>query len=131
MSNEPIHELEGFCQVLSASGLLRDKSIESVVADFRAHAEGDKFGASLPGFTHFLVRRGLLTAWQCGKLRLHQYKGFFLDNYLIVDQLPFGKNCSRFVAENVETGQLVVLCAKPPEQRQSSDVEYWIEEFRP
>jgi hypothetical protein len=128
MAHEPIHEMAGFCHVLATSGLLGSESIDDVVGAFRerARTQPNKYGTSLTAFTTYLIAEGKLTCWQCAKLRSHQYKGFFFEQYRIVDQLPFGDGFSRFVAEDAVRGRVVVLCVRPPGTQPE---KHWIDDF--
>jgi len=135
MSNQaPINDIDGFCRILAASGLVGGDWIASALADFRAHAARDsKYGASFTAFTKYLVANGIVTCWQCAKLRNGQYKGFFLDGYKLLDHIGADPSCSRYLAEDSRTGQCVVLCFKPLSVAplRNGNPQYWVEDFHP
>lgn len=131
-SHLPINDIQGFCRVLAASGLIAGDSIAAILADFRAPAAHDaKYGASFTAFTRYLVANGIVTCWQYAKLRNGQYQGFFLDGYKILDHIGADSGCSRFLTEDTRTAQSVVLCVKPPSVAPltNGNPEYWIEDF--
>ncbi len=134
MTEKPICDADGFSRVLLASGLVDETELAAIVADFRSHAARDpKYGASLTAFTTYLVAKGIITCWQCAKLRNGQYKGFFLDGYKMLDHLRDDERCNRYLVEDSRTGQCVVLCVVPTSisPQKTGNLDYWIEEFRP
>ena len=133
-SHAPLNDIDGFCRVLAASGLVSGDSIAAILVDFRAHSAQDtKYGASFTAFMKYLVANGIVTCWQCAKLRNGQYQGFFLDGYRILDSIGADPGCSRFLAEDSRSAQCVVLCVKPPSVAplKNGHPEYWVEYFNP
>lgn len=56
-----------------------------------------------------LVDDGLLTEWQCGKLRQGKFKGFHIDNYCLLTQLETNDVETTFTAREVAKGTIVEL----------------------
>src|SRR5689334_16243670 len=115
MGSNTSNDIDEFCRLLGASGLLPPQSIDVALASFRAgNSSAAKYGISLTGFTRFLVMHDILSCWQIAKLRSGQYKGFFLEGNKLVDSLGDDGRCSRYLAEVVSTAELVVVCVVPP-----------------
>jgi hypothetical protein len=53
----------------------------------------------------YFISRGALTAWQCEKLRNGRYKGFFIRQFRLLNQLPG----ARYLAADRNTHQRVIL----------------------
>lgn len=129
---KPISDINRFCQVLLASGLVSDIVLSDVRAAFHSKATRDSMhGATLTAFAADLVARGIITSWQCGKLRRGQYKGFFFEGYKLLGHLGDDDRCNRYLAEDCRTAKCVVLCVIPPLIAPMKDrhLEYWVEDY--
>ena len=109
---------KAFCSLLSASGLLSEQKIRSLLHDFPQHAESSTIFAS------FLVEEGLLTKWQAGKLLQGKNRGFFLGPYKLLRHLAKGGMSTLYVAEHTETGEIHALKVLPPSKAEASDASY-------
>jgi serine/threonine-protein kinase len=125
----PITGLDDFCHVLAASGLVDPRLLTSLRRQFQAEhslAEGSPEAAR--AFADHLIAKGTLTAWQSQKLCDGKYKGFFLDHYKLTGHVSVEQTYSRFLAEDTNTHQLVVLCIQPPTK--DGKVHYYVEEYK-
>lgn len=93
-----------FWDHLSKSRLLSDEESASLGREFsRRGVESDEVAARL------LVDRGLLTQYQADRLLEGRARGFFFDNYKILDLLGAGGMGWVYRAEDVNTGEVVAL----------------------
>ena len=107
-------DVSTFSELLLASGLLNTSVLRSLTNDFHGQvASGKQIDTSLTTFTSYLVASGFLTCWQCAKLREGRYKGFFLDDYKLLDCLGPDDKVTRFLALHGFNGQRVVLAVTP------------------
>jgi hypothetical protein len=68
---------------------------------------------SLDDFVEQLLSQEVITAWQCEKLKRGQYKGFYLDDFLLLDFDHVDSERSYYVARNLKTGELNLLGIYP------------------
>jgi hypothetical protein len=121
-------ETRDFLVLLRRSGLLDKAGIRKARKLYRLDAVGE---SELDKLCSHLVANGILTEWQCGKLRKGRWKGFFLDNYMIMDHIGKDENRAYYLAEDSETGRLVSMAVTPPNRVQGPDgkVHYSVTEF--
>lgn len=100
-----------FVASLVASQLVDQKRAASLSEEFRQSGSSN---LTITGFCDFLISKGVVTYWQCMKLRNDQYKGFFCGEYVIIDYLSSNNVSSLYVARHVKTGEVVVLVFDPP-----------------
>ena len=94
-------EIDRFCTLIAASGLMAAGDIAGVRKDFAAslpYAAADRVG--LAAFCQFLIECGALTAWQCGKLQEGRYKGFFIDRLKLLSVVGYSDMEMICLAEN-------------------------------
>ena len=129
----PVCDLDEFCGFLSASRIVDVNQLTALREEFDGDVTfGVIYGESLTGFTRFLVAKDIVTCWQIAKLRQRKYKGFLLDEYFIYDLLGYDNDGSRYLARDIRTKQLVILCVRPADRRRpDGEPEYSVEEFRP
>lgn len=92
-------EWDNFLGLIVASGLLGLPQVVDAINESGAR--------DVAALGKHLIATKLLTVWQCNKLRDGRYKGFFLDNYKLLDILSIDER--RYLAENTETGDVVEL----------------------
>jgi hypothetical protein len=90
-----------FADLLIASGLVREQEVTAATADFSR--------ASAIELAAHLVSRNLLTPWQAEKLLQGKYKGYFLDDYKLLDLVDTTNVSLRYRAEHVPTSKFVIL----------------------
>jgi eukaryotic-like serine/threonine-protein kinase len=134
MSSAPsLAEFDRFLILVSASGLLKPADLQEAVEHFRQETQASSTDqCNVTAFCNVLVATGKLTTWQCGKLRDGRYKGFFLDNYKLLDNVGVKGMHSEFLAEDVATKRRVVLCITPPTIAPLKDgkPEYRVEDWQ-
>ena len=93
--------LEDFAKLAVLSGLL--------TAEREAAIRAECSPESLVGYVQYLVAHGYLTDFQCEKLLVGKYKGFFHANYKLLRHLDDGPGYTRFEAEDTTTGATAIL----------------------
>ncbi len=101
-----------------ASELIDETDVEQFRQEF--------FGKVAIEFADYLIAKEVLTRWQADSLLAGRYKGFFLDQYKILEALPDDK-VVRMLAENLRTGKHVVLLIEP--KRDVTPYKYTVEEI--
>jgi eukaryotic-like serine/threonine-protein kinase len=97
-------ERERFLGLVLASQLL---DFERLTAAIQGLAEA----TDVSRLCKHLVARGALTRWQCERLRLGKYKGFFLKQFKLLDCQSRGEP-RRYLAEDWQAGQKVMLLVR-------------------
>lgn len=89
-----------FLDVVKKSGLVEENQLTPAVDAYRGGHTGNlpEDGSLL---ADFLIKRNLLTRWQCDKLATGKSKGFFLGKYKLLDHLGTGGMSSVYLAEHV------------------------------
>lgn len=121
-----------FARLLIASGLLDTAACDSLVEDFeKNYAPSSKYGNSLTAFGTYLVANKVLTCWQFTMLNEGRWKGFFLDQFKLIDCIGHFDKGNRYIAEDLKTGEVVVLAVTSQTEipRQNGKPHYTVEPF--
>ena len=111
-SDSPINE---FLTRVRKSGLIEEPKLEHLLREFE---ESDKpYGDSLTSLETFLIAREALTPWQAFKLRENKYKGFLLDDFVLLDCLEVAHDCTYYLARHLPSSRRVALKIPPPRFR--------------
>jgi len=113
-------EVKSFVRLAVASGLVSGEAMQEFLAEFLQENPGEASG-SLDTLIEFLIRKEILTSWQADKLRHGKYKGFFIDNYVVLDHSQVHDAYSTFLARDTITGRQVTLAIWPPTTRPARD----------
>jgi serine/threonine-protein kinase len=89
-----------FLDVVKRSGLVDEDQLTPAIEAYRGGHTGELPEDSTV-LADFLVKRQLLTRWQCDKLATGKSKGFFLGKYKLLDHLGTGGMSSVYLAEHV------------------------------
>lgn len=104
--------VDTFLDLVRRSGLIDEDQLQAVLADLEHCAGADALGQTDAVAERF-VQAGLLTRWQCQKLREGRYKGFFLGKYKLLDHLGTGGMSSVFLGEHVLMQRRVAIKVLP------------------
>jgi tRNA A-37 threonylcarbamoyl transferase component Bud32 len=88
-----------FLDLVKKSGLVDGESLSAVLADFCQERQAP-LPEEVEPLVDFLIRRRLLTRWQCDKLVTGKYKGFFLGKYKLLEHLGTGGMSSVYLGEH-------------------------------
>jgi hypothetical protein len=75
-------------------------------------------------FCDFLVSTNRITAWQCGKLRQGKWKGFYLDNYVLLEWSRKDLDFAYYKARDIRDGNVVQLTITPMNRVKGPNIEY-------
>ncbi len=97
-----------FAELLLASGLVPPLGLSGLLREFSAE-HPDRSLRTADNLSAFVVMRKAVTAWQVEKLREGRYKGFFLDNYVIVDRVRIEESGTIYLALDTTTKRRAFL----------------------
>ncbi len=121
-------DIDQFTQLLVHSRLFGEQESRDLAAEFQkaCNDRGEDINVAL--FSEFLVKMGYVTRWQCDKLLVGKWKGFYLDNFLLLEQVGKGSDYSSYKARNARDGKLVCLVVTPTALA-GGKIEYRIETY--
>ena len=104
-------ETDKFAALVVKSGLRNAAELRVAFTAFRSESPTphEDALAELEAFCDHLVKRDVLTRWQCEMLLKGRYKGFFMDTFKLLRHVGYEGNWSSYAAENVHTKRCVVL----------------------
>jgi serine/threonine-protein kinase len=106
-------DLQHFLTLYIKSALIGKRDADAVVAAFYAGRRELPNSIELDEFCSFLILSGRLTKWQADKLRAGKWKGFYLDNYLLLEQVGKGRDYSSYKARDTMDEKVVCLVIAP------------------
>jgi eukaryotic-like serine/threonine-protein kinase len=124
-------EIEHFAPLLVKSGLSSPHESEALIESFRSESRKSGKAETVEALCEFLIATGLFTEWQCGKLLQGKYKGFYLDNFLMLEQCGKDDRTSSYKARDARDGKLVCLIVTPPMYTDKPYIDYRVEPFDP
>jgi hypothetical protein len=107
-------EIDKFLALLLASRLISIKKLKEACLAFGHNAGAKWNNDDLPALCECLVTGNSLTFWQCKMLLKGQYKGFFLDEYKLLDYLESEESEKIYLAEDRTLNRQVRLRVTPP-----------------
>jgi hypothetical protein len=120
-----IDDFDNFISILVRSQLTTQDHIESIVASFqRDYVPTSKYSNTITALCSFLTSCGLLTSWQCGRLRRGQYKGFSIDEFTLLDNMGQDRGEQCYLAREKTTGTLVRIAIRPLKMPTVPGVDY-------
>lgn len=115
MSSEPwTTDVDRLLAHALASNLVSQRDLQQAYARWHSAARGFRADKTAAAFGDYLVEHQLLTRWQCDRLRAGKYRGFFLDNYKVVEYLRKEGTDDKYLATDLDNGERVVLAVAPP-----------------
>ena len=124
MESRRIDRVEDLLADLVRSGLATDQQASGLINNYReVFLASSKLPDTLAAFCTFLVASQIVTTWQCEKLRHGKWRGFFLDDFVLLDSLGPDNEVSYYLARNSTNGEVVSLAITPPSPT-ISEIEY-------
>jgi hypothetical protein len=120
-------DIDRFLTFLVDSQLFGTPEAEQVASLFRDECAKAGAPVSAEEFGEFLIATDRITRWQCEKLLDGKWKGFYLDNYLILEQIGVDFARSYYKARNARDGQLVRLNITPSQE--PPHIRYTVERY--
>jgi hypothetical protein len=105
-------EVDRLLALILSSGLVRFSELRAACVDFDTDRTDH---TAFDDLCKHLIAKGTLTEWQCDKLRQGKWKGFYLDDYCLIDHLGVTETTTTYLAKNVETGKRVAITITPPD----------------
>ena len=113
---------------LVRSGLATDQQASDLVSVYsEVFLASSQLPDTLTAFCTFLVASETVTTWQCEQLRNGKWKGFLLDNFVLLDSLGPDSEFGYFLARNKTDGEVVSLAITPLNRTSSSKIEYRVD----
>jgi hypothetical protein len=87
--------------------------------------------SALDELCQHLIEKGLLTDWQCEKLRKGKWKGFFLDGYCLLGKTGEdpANSTSTYLCKNLDAGRNVEMVVTNPALTVGGPIQYVIREL--
>ena len=120
--------IEQFTTLLINSRLLDKSEAEQIAAVFQQECQKLRTTATLDALCSFLIATDRLTRWQCDKLKMGKWKGFYLDDYVLLEQSGKGPDFSSYKSRDVRNGRVVNLVIRPMNQTDGR-IEYRVKPY--
>lgn len=120
--------IEQFITILADSHLLPAGEAIQTAEVFQQECLRQLTPATLDELCNFLVATDRLTQWQCDKLLLGRTKGFYLDDYVLLEQSGKGTNFSSYKSRDTRDGNVVNLVVTPVSQT-GGRIDYRVEPY--
>jgi len=117
--------LDKFLELLQRSGLASPSEVVSWCAEFPLSGTDEH---AVDELCRHLTGKGVLTTWQCDKLRQGKWKGFFLDGYCFLRQIGKDETSSTYLCREVDTERHVAMRITPPMLTPDGKIRYAIQE---
>jgi serine/threonine-protein kinase len=110
--------VDKFVELVRKSGLVEEDRLNSVLEEVSStsvevSAGGDASSIDSGKLANTLVERGLLTPWQCERLKEGRHKGFILGKYKLLGLLGTGGMSSVYLAEHILMQRRVAIKVLP------------------
>ena len=119
--------LDTMVQMLARSGLIDNAAaLTALTRELKCDSASE--------FASYLVSKQVITNWQAENLLKSRYKGYFLDQFKLIDLLSGGTDdFDRFLAEDQQTAKRVVLRITRPQRTKPGGAPhpYTVEESEP
>src|SRR5436305_10916555 len=96
-----------FLSNLRKSGLVEEERLNQIQSESASQRVSS--GEELDSLAKLLVDQRMLTAWQVTMLRNDKHKGFFVDDFVILDHLESAAGFTRYSAYDRKRNRTVVL----------------------
>jgi hypothetical protein len=117
--------VDEFVPILVRSKLSTQEQAVDFVAKYHEQPKPANLPDTLTAFCSFLVGEGIITTWQCMKLRNAQWKGFYLGKYLLLDNVYEDDKGSHYLARRATDGMYFGLAVSRSE---GADIKYTVYE---
>lgn len=106
----PPNDAEAFLALAVKSGLINQVDVEEACKDFQSRSTN---ASEIDKLCDHLISKGVLTSWQCNKLRTGRWKGFYLDGYCFLGQIGKDQMSSTYLCKVMATGKQVAMRVTP------------------
>lgn len=119
--------IKQFKTLLINSRLSGKTEADELATVFQAECRERNAPATVDLFCDFLIANNRFTAWQCDKLRKGKWKGFYLDDYQLLDQIGKDQEFAYYQARDTRDGTLVRLTITPVNRAKGPNIEYRVD----
>ena len=99
--------LTQFVDKLGRSKLCSEQEIKELLTGFQVdREETTNEKDEVDQFCTYLINNKCLTKWQCDKLRIGKWKGFYFDHYLILEPIGDGLE-HHYKIRDISSGRLM------------------------
>ena len=116
---------ERFIGVLRKSQLCTEQQVSELLDKFDTEARDTAKCDAVNQFCRFLIDADAVTAWQCEKLKMGKWQGFYLDDYVLLEQVGKDYTTSSYRARDIRDGTSVCLVVTP--MNRAPYLEYRVE----
>ncbi len=103
-----VKSIDQFLVLLAQSKLADETQIDALKRQFRnEYLPASDLPDTVTTFCTFVVGQGVLTPWQCEKLRNGQWKGFFLDTYALLDSIGDDHRNNYYLGHDMQSGRFI------------------------
>jgi eukaryotic-like serine/threonine-protein kinase len=120
--------IDKFLELVGRSSLIPPSQLVDACQGFAITRDDPQ---ALDDLCRHLMAKGLLTDWQCEKLRVGKYKGFFLGGYCLLrkfDEDPVNMTLT-FLCKEVNSDRRVAMLIASPASTKSGRIQYKIREL--
>ena len=127
LNGQRMHDprLKCFIGVLRKSQLCDDEQVNQLIDKFEIADKGTARADIVSRFCRFLIDANAVTAWQCDKLKQGKWKGFYLDDYVLLEQVGKDRTTASYRARDIRDGASVCLIITP--RNQAPYLEYRVD----
>ena len=119
--------LKRLIDLLGKSQLCTEQQIVQVVSSFEMERGDIASGDVVTQFCDFIVSKNIVTAWQCDKLKAGKFRGFYLDDYLLLEVVGQDDTSRSYRARDLRDGSIVRLVVTPMNRSKERHIEYRVE----
>ncbi len=105
-------QVDKFLENVQRSKLVETDQLRLAVTEVRSQSTAEQL-QDTDHLADGLIKKGVLTRWQCDKLLDGKHKGFFLGKYKLLSHLGTGGMSSVYLAEHVLMQRLVAIKVLP------------------
>ena len=116
-------EIDRFLALLLASKLFKNVESLNDAWNLFLQERNNSEEPTVVSFCDHLISTNQLTSWQCKMLKNGQYKGFYFDDFKLIDLIKHEEACSFYKAENQTTKHFVKLRITVKDHQVSFTVE--------
>ena len=123
-----IDDVEEFWRLLAGSCLVKQEALTILYKSYRdEYLRAIRQPDTVDSVCGFLLIASRLTSWQCEKLRCGQWKGFFLDQYVLVDLIGETEMHRYYLARHIDGRNYVRIAVTRPPYQSGEGIEYRVE----
>ena len=117
--------IDRFLELAGRSSLVSPSQLVDACQGFAVTLDDPQ---ALDDLCRHLMAKGLLTEWQCGKLRAGKWKGFFLDGYCLVGKISQDavNVTSTYLCREANSSRQVAMVVTNPALTMGGPIQYQI-----